>query len=184
MWTLLLAGLASAQSPIGLEGGVSLGMPHAGLGPAPGFRALVDVEVAETVWVGGEGDLRLPGAAKVDLSAPELVNDVEIRTGQTGLALGARAAWTPGDAEGLRWRLGGALGATRLIQAVTSDAGTSREAASTLWLRPEGGILYAFGKSHLTASLYWSLAPARLDVLDGGGNVLGILVGFRHELNR
>lgn len=183
MWAILaMAGLAAAEAPpVGVEGGLALAMPHAGLGPAPGLRLLVDVQVADAVWVGGEGDARFPGAARFELSGDGLANDVELRTAQTALSLGARAAWTPGDADGLRWRVGGALGATRLLQKVEGDAGKTVEGAASVWIRPEGGIVYALGPGFLTAGLYWSISPTQLDLLGGAGNVLGVVVGWRME---
>lgn len=182
MWWVLAMGLAAAETPVGLEVGAGLALPHAGLGIAPGLRLLGEAEVTDDVWVGGEADARFPGTRKDELNSPDLATGIDYKTGQTALSLGARGSWTPGDPDGLRWRVGGSLGASRVTQRFETDAGVTREGASSPWIRPEGGMVLALGPGFLTAGLYWSISPARLEILGGGGSVFGLGVGWRHEL--
>ena len=181
MWILLI-GSALAGAPMAVEAGATLSLPHANLGPGPGLRILGELSPQENIFVGIEADARAAGSSSVTLSGPELNGDIDLKTGQSQLALGLRGSYIAGDEEGISYRGGLSLGAARLTQAVHSDAGKSTERLSSLWIRPEGGVLMTLGPGRLTASLYWNLAPANLEILGKGGSTLGLGVGYRIAL--
>ena len=182
MWMFLLMS-AHGAAPIALEAGPHVALPHARLGLAPGLRLLGEIEATDGLWLGVEGEARLPGAGTTDLRGPNLVDPVDLRSSQTAWSAAGRIDWIPtGDAE-LRPRVGMALGAARLIQASRTDAGVSREAASSLWLKPELGALLTVGPGFLTAGAYWAIAPTRMETLGGAGNAVGLGVSWRQPLN-
>lgn len=181
-------GPAPASSPggaVGVEAGLTLATPIAGLGVGPGLRLLADAPVAnDRLSVGGEIAVRLPSTASGTLSDPALAEPLEWRSGLAVVAGGARAAYAIGPVEDLHGRVALAGGVAWVAQHTETQVGDTDDRALTGWICPELGVVVPLGPGALTADVLVPVAPASLLVLGDapGGTAPALSVGWRMAL--
>lgn len=175
---------ASGDRKGAIEAGLTLAVPFAPLGPAPGLRVLGEVALVPRFTLGGEVMARLPGAAAGSLEDDALAEDLDWRTGLVVVAGGPRVAFAFGPLDELHGRVALAGGVAWVSQDTVTPVGRTHDAALTGWIAPQVGGLLPLGPGWLTADLHLTIAPASLLVLGPapGGTAVGVAVGYRFAL--
>ncbi|MES2644809.1 MAG: hypothetical protein V4850_35305 [Myxococcota bacterium] len=172
---------AGAERAVALEAGLTLAIPFAPLGAAPGLRVLGEVALVPRFTLGGEAMVRLPGGAAGSLEDDALAEDLDWRTGLTVVAAGPRVAFAFGPLDGVHGRVALAGGVAWVAQDTFTSVGHTHDAVLTGWLSPQVGGLLPVGPGWLTVDLHGTIAPAPLLVLGPapGGAAVGLSVGYR-----
>lgn len=175
---------ADTDRAAALEAGLTLAVPFAPLGAAPGLRVLAEVALLPRLTLGGEAMARLPGGAAGSLEDDAMAEDLAWRTGLVVVAGGPRVAFAFGALDGVHGRVALAGGLAWVAQDTYTSVGHTHDAALTGWLAPQVGGLLPLGPGWLTVDLHGTIAPASLLVLGPapGGAAVGLSVGYRLAL--